>query len=684
MHFLYPAFLFALLTLAIPVIIHLFNFRRYQKVYFSNVQFLKEVQEQQASGRKLRERLILATRLLALAFLVFAFARPYIPANNSKIAAGSQQLVSVFVDNSYSMQALSREGALLDEAKTKAKEIAAAYDINTHFQVLTQDFEGKHQRLLSRDEFNDAVDAVKISPQSRNLQSIIERQQSLLQTQPTANKALYVISDFQKNMGADKLKTDSGTVINLIQLKANPLPNVAIDSVWSVNPLHRPAETEKILVKLHNYAEEKAEKIPLKLLINNTQKALGSYTINAGETITDTLTFSGLQAGWQKMELQLQDNPVTFDNQFFGSFYVQQQMPVLIVTGGSNDKYLEAVFNSDQFFKITETADGRVDYNGLSNFPLVVLSNIKTVSSGLAQQLKLYVEKGGTLSVFPAGDADLSSYKNLLQPLHAAYPEKLLKEDTRVSVLNLKSQLYKNTFENMPENPDLPLVKAYYQLNTSTTAEKLMSLSTGQPFLVQQKAKQGSVFVSAVPLDESFSNLPRHALFVTTMLRMALISAQNNPLYYKLGSNEAIDIPSIAVGADQVLTLVKGEQKIIPDVRRQDGNTYLFVSDQLQQPGIYTLKQGDNTLALLAFNSSKSESDLHYFNQSELQKIAPKSSNVITKSNGSVNSIISGANFGLQLWKLCLLLSLIFLATEIVLIRFYRMNKTINAQSGKS
>ena len=57
MQFLYPAFLFALVTLAIPVIIHLFNFRRYQKVYFSNVQFLKEVQEQQASRRNLKERL---------------------------------------------------------------------------------------------------------------------------------------------------------------------------------------------------------------------------------------------------------------------------------------------------------------------------------------------------------------------------------------------------------------------------------------------------------------------------------------------------------------------------------------------------------------------------------------------------------------------------------------------------
>src|SRR6202789_2660641 len=179
MLFLYPAFLFALLSLAIPVLIHLFNFRRYQKVYFSNVQFLKEIQEQQSSRRNLKERLILASRLLALTFLVLAFAKPYIPGQNSA-NAGKQQAVSIFVDNSYSMQTLNSEGSLLDEAKRRAKEIASAYSINDSFQLLTQDFEGKHQRFVNRDEFDDAVDAVKISPQSRLLQQIINRQQSLL------------------------------------------------------------------------------------------------------------------------------------------------------------------------------------------------------------------------------------------------------------------------------------------------------------------------------------------------------------------------------------------------------------------------------------------------------------------------------------------------------------------------
>src|ERR1700761_1163747 len=128
MHFLYPAFLFALVSLAIPVLIHLFNFRRYQKVYFSNVQFLKEIREQQSSRRNLKERLILAARLLALFFLALAFARPYIPgAHVANI--GAQKEISIFVDNSYSMETLNREGSLLDEAKRRAKEIAAAYSI---------------------------------------------------------------------------------------------------------------------------------------------------------------------------------------------------------------------------------------------------------------------------------------------------------------------------------------------------------------------------------------------------------------------------------------------------------------------------------------------------------------------------------------------------------------------------
>jgi hypothetical protein len=672
MHFIYPAFLFALLTLAIPVIIHLFNFRRFQRVNFSNVQFLKEIQEQQSSRRNLKERLILASRLLALAFLVFAFARPFIPAQNAA-NAGRQNAVSIFVDNSYSMQTLNREGSLLDDAKQKAKEIASAYNINDRFQLLTQDFEGKHQRLLSRDEFNDAVDQVKISAQSRGLQQIISRQQSLLVTQPGATKSVYIISDLQKNMAANPLKTDSAIAINLIQLKAGNLPNVAVDSVWLLSAIHRPGESEKLVVRLHNYADEKAEKIPLKVTINGAQKALGSYTLAARSVQNDTLAFMGLQAGWQQGEVALQDNPVTFDNQFYFSFNVAQQMPVLLIDGGIPNPYLKAVFAADPFFKAHNTPDGNVDYAALGTYPIIVISDIKTVSTGLAQQLKNYVNKGGTLVVFPAIDADLNNYRAFLQAMNAAFPEKLVPDEAKVSALNRQSPIFKNVFESFPPNPDLPVVKKYYQLSAAHgIQDNLMTLTGGQTFWAGYNSGRGKAYVAAVPLNEDFSNLPRHALFVPILFRIALLSGHDLPLFYTLGTDEILEVPPVQLTEKQLLKLTKGGQSTIPDVRQQEGSTLLYVSDQLHEPGIYTLKKQDSTLATLAFNDNRNESDLSYLTPAALKEILPKQAALIPGTNASLKGIVAETNLGTQLWKLCIILALISLAAEILLIRYFK------------
>ncbi|MES2268474.1 MAG: BatA domain-containing protein [Bacteroidota bacterium] len=681
MHFLYPAFLFALLTLAIPVVIHLFNFRRYKKVFFSNVQFLKEVQEQQASRRNIKERLILASRLLALLFLVLAFARPYIPGKD-EANAGKQQVVSVFVDNSYSMQTLNREGSLLGQAKQKAKQIASAYNINDRFQLLTQDFEGKRQRLLTRSEFNDAVDAVKISPQSRQLNQVLARQKSLLDMQAGASKAVYILSDFQTNMEEKAAIADAGFPVNLVQLTANPLPNVAVDSVWMLNATHRPGESEKLVVRLRNYADKAAEKVPLKLMINGVQKAIGSFTVKERSAQTDTLSFSGLQAGWQKGEIQLQDNPITFDNNFYFTFNVTKQLPVLLINGGAPNKYLSAVFATDAFFAPKQVTDGNVDYAGLNAYPIIVLSDIKTVSAGLAQQLKAYVSKGGTLMVFPSVGADINSYKAFLQPIGAAYPTDFVEIPTKVAAINLQSQIFKSIFEASPQNPDLPVVYKYYTLNSGTRpGEYLMKLKDGSTMWQGSTLGRGKVYVAAVALDENYSNLPVHALFVPVMFRIALLSGHDQQLFYTAGNNEPIETVSLQSTEKQLVKLVKNKQIIIPEVKQQEGSTMLYLPDQLTETGIYDLKKQDSTAAVLAFNDNRSESDLSYLTPAQLEKLFPTNAALLNANKLNTDSLTGAANSGLQLWKLCIILALIFLAAETLLIRYYKTGKTSITQA---
>ena len=678
MQFVYPAFIFGLLSLAIPFIIHLFHFRRYQKVYFSNVQFLKNIQQKQSSRKNLKKRLILISRMLALAFLVFAFSKPYIPSKNNSTLS-KQHTVSVFIDNSYSMQTINREGNLLDEARRRAKEIAAGYALNDRFQLLTQDFEGRHQRLLSRDEFDDEVDKIRISPQSRKLEQIIGRQQSLLNAQTGAVKNIYVLSDFQKNLFSQHpVKTDSNITVNLVKLKATSLPNVTVDSVWLLSAVHRPGESEKMVVRLHNYADEKAEKIPLKLLVNGIQKALGSFTINARGVQNDTLSFSGLQSGWQNAEIQLQDNPVNFDNQFYLTFKVQQQMPLLLIDGGQPNKYLNAVFNADAFFKTTWVQNGNVDYANLPDYPFVVLTDVKAISTGLAQQLKSYVAKGGTLAVFPADGADLSSYQAMLQPMGVNAPEALIAEKTKVSALNIQSKLFKNTFEQLPQNPDLPTVSKYYRLGNkgSGIAENLLELPGHQPFFADYASGKGKVYISAVPLSDDYSNLPHHALFVPLMFRMALLSGREQPLFYTIGEDESVETLPIQASDKQLVKLVKGQQTIIPDVRQQEGSTVLYFSDQVHEPGNYELKKQDTVVATLAFNNNRSESDLSYLDDEALKaQLTGIHNTVLEAGPQSLKDTVAKANMGLELWKLCIILSLICLAVEILLIRFYQPDK---------
>ena len=78
MQFTYPDFLWALLLLLIPLIIHLFQFRRFKKTPFTNVRLLQKVVSESRRSQTLKKWLLLCTRLLLIASLVLAFAQPFL------------------------------------------------------------------------------------------------------------------------------------------------------------------------------------------------------------------------------------------------------------------------------------------------------------------------------------------------------------------------------------------------------------------------------------------------------------------------------------------------------------------------------------------------------------------------------------------------------------------------------
>jgi hypothetical protein len=679
MNFLYPGFLFALFAIAIPVIIHLFNFRKFKKVYFSNVAFLKDIKEQSSAQEKLKNLLILASRILAITFLVLAFSRPFIPSKTS-YNQSKTNIISIYIDNSYSMEAVNKEGNLLDEAKRKAKEIVKAFQLNDRFQLLTNDFEGRHQRLLNPDELMQAIEEVKISAASSVLQQVINRQQSIFTG--SNNFFSYIISDFQKGFaGSVPISVPKTTSVSLVKLKSNHLPNIAVDSAWLLSPVHQVNQTEKIVVRLKNYGNEVAKNIPVKLLINNQQKAISSLTIDAGQTMSDTLSFSGLNLGWQKGEITIKDFPLTFDDGLNFTFKVSANQHVLSINGRQRAQYIKALFNADPYFRLTEMPESNINYTAFSDYSLIVLNELNNPSSGLASALKSYLANGGSIVIFPSL-ADKEVYNQFLPSLNLPAISGLVTKQHKVSSIELKNPLFKDVFESLPQKLDLPTVNRYFSFiqNNNLNKENLMQLPANALFFARFPQKSGSAYLAATGLGSADGNLAEHPVFVPLMYKIAFASVREQPLYYVVSRDNVLESTKINLYKDQSLKLVADKFEVIPEIRQSNGKTLLYTADQVKKSGFYELKQADSLVSLIAFNDNRMESDMHYDDASDLNRLIDKQQiNLLDPAVDAIGSFVSAKNNGTELWKLCLILSVIFLAVEILLVRFYHIKQHTNS-----
>jgi hypothetical protein len=354
MNFVYPQFLFALFALAIPVIVHLFNFRRFKRVLFTNVRFLQELKQDTRHRSKLKHLLVLASRLLALFFLVLAFAQPYIPSGN-KLSRSSHSRVSLWIDNSFSMSAAGKYGPLLDVAKERARDIVSSYSGSDRFQLLTNDFEARHQRFVTREEFLQMLDEVRPSSAVKSIEEVVQRQADLFHSSALTtgqSNTSFLISDFQSSIvGKDLLTTDTLVHYYALPLKSNSTGNLYIDTCLIYSPFIQPGSAQELLVRVKNTCDEPVENVPVKLVINGGQRALSTVSIPASSSAEVKLPFSIPSSGFQEASVSITDYPVTFDDTFYFAFNVRSNVQVISINGKeTTGNYLDALYGNDPYF----------------------------------------------------------------------------------------------------------------------------------------------------------------------------------------------------------------------------------------------------------------------------------------------------------------------------------------------
>ncbi len=671
MAFVYPYFLAALGLLAIPIIIHLFNFRRYKTVYFTNVRFLKNINDETTNRSKLKHLLVLASRLLAFTFLVLAFAQPYIPVADAGTKKGEAKIVSIYLDNSFSMNAASESEPLFQLGKKKVQDIVNAYSEDTKFQLVTNDFEPRQQLLTSKDDVKNRLDEIELTPVVKNLSEVAAFQKNLLQ-QYEGQKLIYWISDFQKNI--TDATFDSTHQYFLIPLQAVKQQNLFIDSCWLEKPVLFVNEPNRLFFKIGNAGNEEVQNVRVSMSINDQVKAIADASVPAKSFTIDTMRFSIQEYGWQKMKVFINDFPVTFDDQYFLTFKTNELIKILTINEQQESNFLKALFFEQPNYLLENNNSNNVDAAALNQYNLVVLHNLNSISAQLSAALENYVKSGGTLLLFPGIAADANSYNKFFSIVGANEISEKSEGLNEVSYLNENSELFSDVFEKIPQNLALPKVKMAYNFvkKTRSNEQVVLGMKNNASFLSQYNFSGGKILVCASPLGKDYSEFPVHSLFVPLIYKMAVTSSAKLKTSYILGKDNQIEIADENASAEAIYKIRNATSEWIPGQRNLSNKVFLSLDNQFKQAGFFeAINEKKQRSEWVALNFNRQESQLDSYNKEDLEeKFELNNIKILDALTTNITEVVQQINSGIALWKVCIILALIGLAAEVLLLRF--------------
>jgi len=672
-NFLYPLFTIAGLAIGIPILIHLFNFRKYKKVFFPDIRFLKELQEQTQKQSQLKHLLILASRILAVLSLVFAFAQPFFSKDQEKMTQGAKA-ISIYIDNSFSMGIENNSLSLLDLAKGKAKEIIEGYTSNDEIQILTNDFAYNENRFLSKEEALRQISTIQVSPKTRTASTILEKQKQLLLTEPGLKKQMIFISDFQKNNFPSDLEIKDSIKKYFIPIKANTIGNLSIDTVYFETPSILLNEANPMVVRLKNNGSEEVS-TSISVMVNGQMKSVANTTVKPDELKTESIPFTTSTAGKQKIQVYINDYPISFDDTFYVAGKVTSNYSVLVLNQTNANAFLSSVFKPGSQFRMDNTNVNAVNTELFKNYSLIILNGTNKFSDAVSVALESYINNGGSMLVFAPQSSEMSSLNSFLGKTAGCNYLRFDTSKTFVTDYNKSHDIFKDIFTKTPENIDLPIVYKHYILSNGalSSEQKLFSFSNSDAFLSAYKVGNGKMYVCASSAEISASSFPKSYWFLPLIYKMAYLNSNNSINALTIGKNANLFIENSKIGDKTIYHLGNQEIDMIPEQRAIGNRMQINLNNGMNFAGLYGIYLPNSTdTNFVGVNYDRAESNLSYWNLTDLKKTTKIKNADWLADDLNASSTINELQHGIPLWKVCIILALIFLAIEILLIRLMK------------
>ncbi|MET1259223.1 BatA domain-containing protein [Flagellimonas sp. DF-77] len=638
MQFKHPEVLWALLLLLLPLIVHLFQLRRFKKTAFTNVAMLRKVVSESRKSNTLKRWLLLLTRCLILIALVLAFAQPHF----SEQAQNPDREWVVYLDDSFSMQAKSNgqelfEIAVQDLIKKLPKETPIT--LFTNNETFTK---VKASHLTNK--------LLELAPRTKqlSLEQVVQKAASLMDPESTSLSDLVVISDFQTNFIQDSFPT-TGADIHAVRLSPDATRNIALDSVYFGKTLNRQRE---LVIEVSGLDDE--EKVPVSMF--DRERLIAKSAIEPSSTGKNQVVFSIPIDEPILGTVSVQDNGLSYDNTFYFSIGQRPKIKVLAINGAGGD-YLERIYTEDEF-ELTSTAIERLNYSSIAGQNLVVLNGLESIPLTLQDQLGNFHAEGGAMVIVPGAAIDETTYSAFLGRFFPMKFNQGAPVSKKISKIDFSHPLFENVFEKQISNFEFPQVDLAYDLDTG--ASKILSFADDSGFLYETD----NIYVFSAPLDREHSNFRSAPLIVPTFYRMGLESLKGNALYFNVEHRNEIDL-ELRLDKDDIVSLYQGQQQRIPQ-QRALGSKVRLITDTNSVPsaGIYTAVSDSDSIQRFAFNHLRDESKAGYVDL----EVRPNFQ--VYDSVPSLFETLEERDAVYAYWKWFVIFALVFALVELLLQKF--------------
>ena len=679
MHLQYPQFLWTLSLIIIPVILHLFNLQRHKTIYFSDLSLLKSIEIESRKKSKLKNLLLLLTRIFMIVCIVIAFCQPFFNNNQNTTNTNSSE-IGIYLDNSYSMSRSENNQSLFNEAKNDVLDLINFYDRETNFLITTNKKSLNKSYSLNKEQAIDFIQRTNLCGENLNLDQIFTIQKEQFKNKKIQN---YWFTDLQKNSFTPTSSLDSSinAHVNLIYYNNNSKSNVSIDSTWFKENERKILVEDEIYVKVKNWSNSIVD-VQLKLVINEnelvTQKLI---KLNHFEEKEISIKYLLKKEGVKKGIIYINDanlNDVLYDDKLIFNYSTVDRYKVLYI-------YDDSSYNKNAFSSLYKTIK-EVEFNFLNindgfsssdlECNLLIFDELKQIPENLSQNLR-----NQHIIFIPSVTSEIS-IKNSNRFLNN-YNITLKKSKDNKSRLNenyIDKDFFKNVFKRVEDNMDLPYFNSSLEVTSDIKLKSILKYEDNKDFLVRATYNSNNLFLFTSSFQEKNSNISKHALFVPLMLKIKDYTSINQQIYVELPSIKPISIASEINQSGQLLISSDESDKktnsFYPTIKSKNGTTFIHTENQIEDDGHYNILFRDSIVKTFSVNYNRSESNLDFFSVKDFKtSLKNNHLNQSFSLNEQFNKTQLKSIASLQLrkdyWIYFVVLALIFIILEIIIIKYY-------------